>query len=99
MRNAVLVKVFAFALIVVQWAASMNGAAHFLRLPEQDYMSRTVEPDARNRFERKESALSGKQLARTLCSNMNFREVEGRGLLVDVWLNDKWPVASILFDV
>lgn len=93
MRNAVSIMVFALALIIIQWAASMKGAAHFLRSLEQDYIARTIKPDTRTRLERKDKQGNEKQLAGTLPTDVPFREVEGRGLLVDVWINDKGPYA------
>jgi len=92
MRSVVSILIFAFALtVVVERAASTKGAARFLRSLEQRYANRARESNDKNRLEPKERRLSDRQTTGALSSEVHFREVEGRGLLVDVWLNDTGP--------
>lgn len=96
MRSAVSILIFALALIIVGRATSFVEAARFLRSQQQRYTTRPTEPRDRNSFRGKERGFGEKQTAATapssaLPSDVRFREVEGRGLLVDVWLNNTGP--------
>lgn len=93
MRSAVSILIFALALILVGRAASTKEVARLLRSQKHLYTNRAGEPGDRNRLPRKERRFGETQNAAVavLPSNVRFREVEGRGLLVDVWLNDTGP--------
>ncbi len=101
MRSAVSILIFALALIVAGRAASTKEAARFLRSPQR-YINRAGEAKNRNRLQRKERRFSERQTSEgqtastVLPSDVRFREVEGRGLLVDAWLNNTGPYTFAL---
>ncbi len=86
MRGATSTLAFALTITAALWAASHKGAARFLHLPGNE--SRTPA----SRFTRSEKSLElHKQVSTLIPSSARFREINGRGLLTDVWINDKGP--------
>lgn len=90
MRNAISILIFALALTLAGRAASTKEVARFLR-SQQHNTNRAGEWINRNKPQRKEQRLGERQTAAVLPPEVSFREVEGRGLLVDVWLNNTGP--------
>lgn len=67
------------ALASMMWAASFEGAAHSRQREIKQTRRAAAQLDGRRAFEGKDES--------ALPASVHFREVEGRGLLVAVWIN------------
>jgi predicted aspartyl protease len=91
MRGAVSIMIFALALILVVRAASLNGAARILYSLQNEITGRDRKSAEKN--------VAGPEARRALSQLPNvvrFREVAGRGLLLDAWINDAGPYVFAL---